>query len=146
MFRIVFFGYAITFGACAPDTRSKLSVNVSVIDASFINFEEEILRQSQPGNYYIGPSQIDYAMNKILKNGKYYSEEGGWYYDIEVTSYNIESVILTKKDGTKEAITIHYTVTEEDVFESKNGYNNITFINVNITIEYEIIIPVEQPE
>ena len=70
------------FGACAPDTRSKLSVNVSVIDASFINFEEEILRQSEPGNYYIGPSQIDYAMNKILKNGKYYSEEDGWYYDI----------------------------------------------------------------
>ena len=134
------------FGACAPDTRSKLSVEVSIVDESSISFEGYMLRQSQPGNYYIGPSEIDTAMKNILKTGKYYSEEDECYYDIEVTSYNIESIIITKTNGTEEEIEIGYTVTDEDVFENKNGYRNISFIRVNITLEYEIIIPEVQPE
>lgn len=134
------------FGACAPDTKSKLSVNVSVIEETAISFEDYMLKQSQPGNYYIGDSAIDTAMTRILKTGKYYSEEDECYYDIEVTSYNIESIIITKTNGTEEEITIGYTVTDEDVFESKNGYRNISFIRVNITLEYEIIIPEAQPE
>ena len=63
------------FGACAPDTKSKLSVEVSIVDESSISFEGYMLVRSQPGNYYIGPSQIDTAMKNILKTGKYYSEE-----------------------------------------------------------------------
>lgn len=133
------------FGACAPDTRPKLSVEVSIVDESSISFEGYMLRQSQPGNYYIGPSQIDTAMKNILKTGKYYSEEDECYYDIEVTSYNIESIIITKTNGTEEEIEIGYTVADEDVFENKNGYRNISFIRVNITLEYEIIIPEVQP-
>lgn len=134
------------FGACAPDTKSKLSVEVSIVDESSISFEGYMLVRSQPGNYYIGTSQIDTAMKNILKTGKYYSEEDECYYDIEVTSYNIESIIITKTNGTEEEIEIGYTVTDEDVFENKNGYRNISFIRVNITLEYEIIIPEVQPE
>lgn len=134
------------FGACVPDTKSKLSVEVSIVDESSISFEGDMLVRSQPGNYYIGPSQIDTAMKNILKTGKYYSEEDECYYDIEVTSYNIESIIITKTNGTEEEIEIGYTVTDEDVFENKNGYRNISFIRVNITLEYEIIIPEVQPE
>ena len=134
------------FGACAPDTKSKLSVEVSIVDESSISFEGYMLVRSQPGNYYIGTSQIDTAMKNILKTGKYYSEEDECSYDIEVTSYNIESIIITKTNGTEEEIEIGYTVTDEDVFENKNGYRNISFIRVNITLEYEIIIPEVQPE
>ena len=145
------------FGACVPDTKSKLSVEVSIVDESSISFEGYMLVRSQPGNYYIGPSQIDSAMENILKTGKYYSEEDECYYDIEVTSYNIESIIITKTNGTEEEIEIGYTVTDEekeigytvtdeDVFKNKNGYRNISFIRVNITLEYEIIIPEVQPE
>lgn len=141
---LLFLDIPSPFSACR-DTRTTLEINTVVVEESPVSFNE-VNSKIATNVTTLDSSTINNQVKKALKTGKYYSAEDKCYYEIEVTSYNIETIVLTKNDRTEIEITLPYDFTEEDIIVYDTGKRNFVRLVVNITVEYEIIIPEAQPE
>lgn len=142
---LLFLDMPSPFGACVVDNRPTLEINTIVQEESTVSFNE-INSKIDSNVTTLDDFTVNNQVKKALKTGKYYSEEDKCYYEIEVTSYNIESINLIKNDRTKIEITLPYDFTEEDIIVYHSGKRNFIKLIVNVTVEYEIIIPEVQPE
>lgn len=140
---LLFLDIPSPFSACR-DPRTTLEINTVIVD-DFLTSRNEINSKIATNVTTLDSTTINNQVAKALKTGKYYSKEDKCYYEIEIISHHIESIILTKKDRTEIEITLPYDFTEEDIIVYDDGKRNFIRLVVNVTIEYEII-PVEQPE
>ena len=141
---LLFLDVASPFNACR-DTRTTLEINTVVVEESLLSFNE-MNSKIATNVTTLDSSTIESQVKKSLKTGKYYSKEDECYYEIEIISYNIETIVLTKNDRTEIEITIPYEFSEEDIIVYDTGKRNFIRLVVNITVEYEIIFPEVQPE
>ena len=140
---LLFLDGASPFNACR-DQRTTLEINTVIVD-DFLTSRNEINSKIATNVTTLDSTTINNQVIRALKAGKYYSKEDECYYEIEIISHHIESIILTKEDRTEIEITLPYDFTEEDIIVYDTGKRNFIRLVVNVTIEYEII-PVEQPE
>mgnify|MGYP003290705477 CR=1 FL=1 len=139
---LLFLDVASPFNACRDD-RTKLEVNVQVVDNNSIRFNSsEVYLSTQTTT--IDQATVEKCVKGSLKTGTIYVEEEKNRYKIEVTSYNIESITLVKKDLTEIEITLPYEFNKEDVTDYLSGKRKFIQVFVEVTIEYSIIIP--EPE
>lgn len=141
---LLFLDVASPFNACR-DQRTTLEINTVLVEDSSVSFNE-INSKIATNVTTLDSSTINNQVIRALKTGKYYSKEYECYYEIKITAHNIESIILTKNDRTEIEITLPYDFTEEDIIVYHNGKRNFIKLVVNVTLEYEIVIPEEQPE
>lgn len=141
---LLFLDIPSPFSACR-DPRTTLEINTVIVD-DFLTSRNEINSKIATNVTTLDSTTINNQVAKALKTGKYYSEEDECYYEIKITAHNIESIILTKNDRTEIEITLPYDFTEEDIIVYHNGKRNFIKLVVNVTLEYEIVIPEEQPE
>ena len=90
---------------------------------------------------HIDEALVKRCVKGSLKTGTVYVEEDNKKYDINVTSYNIESIILVKNDQTEVEIELPYEFSKEDITVYLGGKRNFIRLHVNISLEYEVIIP-----
>ncbi len=136
---LIFLDMPSPFNACRDD-RTGLEVNVVVVDNDNIRFNStDVKLNAQTTNF--DEALVKRCIKGSLKTGTIYVEEDGKRYDIEVISYNIESIILVKNDRTEVEIELPYEFSEEDITVYSSGKRNFIQLSVNISIEYEVIIP-----
>ena len=131
--------------ACITDESTTLEINTVMADEtpiSFIQLNSSISSKTTS----ITESKVYNQVKQAVETGKYYSKEEKCYYDIIVTSYNIESIILVKNDRSEIEITLPYEFNEEDIIIYERGKKDFIKLVVKISAEYKIIIPEEQPE
>ena len=141
---LLFLDIPSPFSACR-DPRTTLEINTVIVD-DFLTSRNEINSKIATNVTTLDSTTINNQVARALKTGKYYSKEDECYYEIEIISHHIESIILTKNDRTEIEITLPYDFTEEDIIVYHNGKRNFIKLVVNVTLEYEIVIPEEQPE
>lgn len=142
---LLFLDIPSPFSACTTDNRTTLEINTVLVEDSSVSFNE--MNSKIASNVTtLDSSTINNQVIRALNTGKYYSAEDECYYEIKIIAHNIESIILTKNDRTEIEITLPYDFTEEDIIVYHNGKRNFIKLVVNVTLEYEIVIPEEQPE
>ena len=141
---LLFLDIPSPFSACR-DPRTTLEINTVIVD-DFLTSRNEINSKIATNVTTLDSATINNQVARALKTGKYYSKEDECYYEIEIISHHIGSIILTKNDRTEIEITLPYDFTEEDIIVYHNGKRNFIKLVVNVTLEYEIVIPEEQPE
>lgn len=135
---ILFLDVASPFNACR-DTRTGLEVNISVEDES-LRFNS-ISSKLGNSDYAITEPMVQNLVESSLNRGTFYSEEDDTRYEIKVTSYNIESIVLTNDAREEIEIELPYRFTAEDIIQYYNGKRNFIKLTVKVSIEYEVIIP-----
>ena len=136
---LIFLDMPSPFNACRDD-RTGLEVDVLVVDNENIMFNSSELKLNTQTTH-IDEALVKRGVKGSLKTGTVYVEEDNKRYDIDVTSYNIESIILVKNDGTEVEIELPYEFSEEDITVYLSGKRNFIQLIVNVSLEYEVIIP-----
>lgn len=136
---LIFLDMPSPFNACRDD-RTGLEVDVLVVDNENIMFNSSELKLNTQTTH-IDEALVKRCVNGSLKTGTVYVEEDNKKYDIDVTSYNIESIILVKNDRTEVEIELPYEFSEEDITVYLSGKRNFIQLIVNVSLEYEVIIP-----
>ena len=119
---------------------NDLEVDVLVVDNENIMFRSSELKLNTQTTH-IDEALVKRCVEGSLRTGTVYVEEDNKQYDIDVTSYNIESIILVKNDGTEVEIELPYEFSKEDITVYLAGKRNFIQLHVNISLEYEVIIP-----
>lgn len=136
---LIFLDIPSPSNACRDD-RIGLEVDVLVVDNENIMFHSSELKLNTQTTH-IDEALVKRCVEGSLRTGTVYVEEDNKQYDIEVTSYNIESIILVKNDGTEVEIELPYEFSKEDITVYLAGKRNFIQLHVNISLEYEVIIP-----
>ncbi len=136
---ILFLDIASPSNACR-DTRTTLHVNVTEVAENAIYFQNSTSKLSNIQTTLTG-NLITSNVEKCLRTGTIFVEDDGCRYEINVTSYNIESISIIKQDRREVEITLPYEILEEDITKYEAGMRDILKVNVKVSIEYEIIIP-----
>ena len=136
---LIFLDIPSPSNACRDD-RTGLEVDVLVVDNENIMFRSSELKLNTQTTH-IDEALVKRCVEGSLRTGTVYVEEDNKQYDINVTSYNIESIILVKNDGTEVEIELPYEFSKEDITVYLAGKRNFIQLHVNISIEYEVIIP-----
>lgn len=136
---LIFLDIPSPSNACRDD-RTGLEVDVLVVDNENIMFYSSELKLNTQTTH-IDEVLVKRCVNGSLRSGTVYVEEDNKQYDIDVTSYNIESIILVKNDGTKVEIELPYEFSKEDITVYLAGKRNFIQLHVNISLEYVMIIP-----
>ena len=136
---LIFLDIPSPSNACRDD-RTGLEVDVLVVDNENIMFRSSELKLNTQTTHIDEPL-VKRCVEGSLRTGTVYVEEDNKQYDIEVTSYNIESIILVKNDGTEVEIELPYEFSKEDITVYLAGKRNFIQLQVNISLEYEVIIP-----
>lgn len=136
---LIFLDMPSPYNACRDD-RTGLEVDVLVVDNENIMFRSSELKLNTQTTH-IDEALVKRCVKGSLKTGTVYVEEDNKKYDINVTSYNIESIILVKNDRTEVEIELPYEFSKEDITVYLGGKRNFIQLHVNISLEYEMIIP-----
>lgn len=136
---LIFLDIPSPSNACRDD-RTGLEVDVLVVDNENIMFHSSELKLNTQTTH-IDEALVKRCVEGSLRTGTVYVEEDNKQYDIEVTSYNIESIILVKNNGTEVEIELPYEFSKEDITVYLAGKRNFIQLHVNISLEYEVIIP-----
>ena len=136
---LIFLDIPSPSNACRDD-RTGLEVDVLVVDNENIMFNSSELKLNTQTTH-IDEALVKRCVEGSLRTGTVYVEEDNKQYDINVTSYNIESIILVKNDGTEVEIELPYEFSKEDITVYLGGKRNFIRLHVNISLEYEMIIP-----
>ena len=136
---LIFLDIPSPSNACRDD-RTGLEVDVLVVDNENIMFRSSELKLNTQTTH-IDEALVKRCVEGSLRTGTVYVEEDNKQYDINVTSYNIESIILVKNDGTEVEIELPYEFSKEDITVYLAGKRNFIQLHVNISLEYEVIIP-----
>lgn len=136
---LIFLDIPSPSNACRDD-RTGLEVDVLVVDNENIMFRSSELKLNTQTTH-IDEALVKRCVEGSLRTGTVYVEEDNKQYDIDVTSYNIESIILVKNDGTEVEIELPYEFSKEDITVYLAGKRNFIQLHVNISLEYEVIIP-----
>ena len=136
---LIFLDIPSPSNACRDD-RTGLEVDVLVVDNENIMFRSSELKLNTQTTH-IDEALVKRCVEGSLRTGTVYVEEDNKQYDINVTSYNIESIILVKNDGTEVEIELPYEFSKEDITVYLGGKRNFIRLHVNISLEYEMIIP-----
>ena len=136
---LIFLDIPSPSNACRDD-RTGLEVDVLVVDNENIMFHSSELKLNTQTTH-IDEALVKRCVEGSLRTGTVYVEEDNKQYDIDVTSYNIESIILVKNDRTEVEIELPYEFSKEDITVYLAGKRNFIQLHVNISLEYEVIIP-----
>lgn len=136
---LIFLDIPSPSNACRDD-RTGLEVDVLVVDNENIMFRSSELKLNTQTTH-IDEALVKRCVEGSLRTGTVYVEEDNKQYDIDVTSYNIESIILVKNDGTEVEIELPYEFSKEDITVYLAGKRNFIQLHVNISLEYVMIIP-----
>lgn len=136
---LIFLDIPSPSNACRDD-RTGLEVDVLVVDNENIMFYSSELKLNTQTTH-IDETLVKRCVKGSLRTGTVYVEEDNKQYDINVTSYNIESIILVKNDGTEVEIELPYEFSKEDITVYLAGKRNFIQLHVNISLEYVMIIP-----
>ena len=136
---LIFLDIPSPSNACRDD-RTGLEVDVLVVDNENIMFRSSELKLNTQTTH-IDEALVKRCVEGSLRSGTVYVEEDNKQYDIDVTSYNIESIILVKNDGTEVEIELPYEFSKEDITVYLAGKRNFIQLHVNISLEYVMIIP-----
>lgn len=136
---LIFLDIPSPSNACRDD-RTGLEVDVLVVDNENIMFRSSELKLNTQTTH-IDEALVKRCVEGSLRTGTVYVEEDNKQYDIDVTSYNIESIILVKNDRTEVEIELPYEFSKEDITVYLAGKRNFIQLHVNISLEYVMIIP-----
>lgn len=136
---LIFLDIPSPSNACRDD-RTGLEVDVLVVDNENIMFRSSELKLNTQTTH-IDEALVKRCVEGSLRSGTVYVEEDNKQYDIDVTSYNIESIILVKNDGTEVEIELPYEFSKKDITVYLAGKRNFIQLHVNISLEYVMIIP-----